>query len=315
MSKIEYVPRQFIPSSLAIIQQANEIIGGYQAQGFTLTLRQLYYQFVARDLFPEDRRWKWLKDKRKWIRDLNGTKNAQPNYAWLSSIISDARLAGLIDWDAIEDRTRYLRRYTTWDSVSQIIRSCVYSYNLDKWENQQYRPEVWIEKDALIGVIEGVCGRHEVLHFSCRGYVSQSEMHNAAKRYIRYIKEDKQPIMFHLGDHDPSGIDMTNDIINRMGIFGADVEVKRLALNMNQVEEYNPPPNPAKLTDSRCQNYIAEYGTSNSWELDALEPSVIDRIIENAIKPLIDQDKLQEVLDKEEQGKDKLREISDNLNE
>lgn len=80
-------------------------------------------------------------------------------------------------------------------------------------------------------------------------------------------------VILHLGDHDPSGIDMTRDISDRLELFGADVEVKRIALNWDQIDEFTPPPNPAKLSDSRAGAYIAEYG-DESWELDALEPTL-----------------------------------------
>lgn len=96
-----------------------------------------------------------------------------------------------------------------------------------------------------------------------------------------YLDAGQAPVILHLGDHDPSGIDMTRDIVARLEVFTdyAGIEVRRVALNMDQVEQYGPPPNPAKLTDSRVGQYIAVYGL-DSWELDALEPQVIVDLIE-----------------------------------
>lgn len=264
----EFVPRNFSGGSLAIIENANTIIEEYQAQGFTLTLRQLYYQFVARDLLP----------------------NKQSEYKRLGSIVNDARLAGLIDWDAIEDRTRNVRRISTWDDPAEIVSAVAEQYKEDLWAGQPYRPEIWIEKDALVGVIEPACQRYRVPHFACRGYTSQSEQYRAGKRFERVADNDQIPIVFHLGDHDPSGIDMTRDNLDRLCMFaGREVEVRRLALNMDQIRRYRPPPNPAKETDSRSGPYIEKFG-SKSWELDALDPTVIDRLIADNLDELIDAD-------------------------
>lgn len=264
----QFIEKSFRRDSLEIIERADEIIADYQAQGFSLTLRQLYYQFVARGLLP----------------------NRQSEYKRLGSIINDARLAGLIDWHAIEDRTRFLRTHSSWTDPSDIIRSAADSFALDLWEGQQYAPEVWVEKDALIGVIEPACNRFRVPYYACRGYSSQSEQWRAGQRYQNALNRGRFPIVFHLGDHDPSGIDMTRDNETRLSMFAREgIEVRRLALNWEQIEQYSPPPNPAKETDSRAAGYIERFGNS-SWELDALDPRVIDRLISSAIESVLDRD-------------------------
>lgn len=267
MPKIKYQNFRFKAETLAIIARANEIIAEYQAQGFDLTLRQLYYQFVARDIIP----------------------NTQKSYKNLGGIVNDARLAGLIDWDTIVDRTRQVRSLPHWDEPSDIVKSCSSQFNLDRWKGQKYRPEVWIEKDALVGVFEDVCEELDVPLFSCRGYTSQSEMWGAAQRMLRHTRHSKQtPVILHFGDHDPSGKDMSRDIVDRIEMFtGHTLVFNRLALNMDQVEQYEPPPNPAKITDSRARAYIAEFGRE-SWELDALEPAVLAQLVRTAIARLTD---------------------------
>ncbi len=292
MPKIAYIEKRFSASSLLIIQQANKIITDYQMQGFDLTLRQLFYQFVSRDLIS----------------------NKQTEYKRLGSIINDARLAGKIDWNSIEDRTRNLKALPYWDSPSEILETCARQFKLDKWENQEYRLEVWIEKDALIGVIENVCNKHDVSYFSCRGYTSQSEMWRAAQRLSAYYEDFGQPpIVIHLGDHDPSGIDMTRDITSRFLMFaeGDEPDVRRIALNRDQIDKYKPPPNPAKTTDSRYKTYILEHG-DESWELDALEPQVIADLIDNTISALKDEDKWDEKVEKENEEKAKLSQVAKN---
>ena len=266
MATETFVPRKFSAGSLKLIESANEIIDEYQAEGFTLTLRQLYYQFVSRDLI----------------------KNLQTEYKRLGSVINDARLAGLIDWDMIEDRTRNVRRSPSWSDPAQIISAVSQQYQEDLWDGQEFRVEVWIEKDALIGVIEPVCERWRLPYFACRGYSSQSEQYRAGKRFADWRMNGQVPVVLHLGDHDPSGIDMTRDNTDRLAMFAEDdVDVRRLALNMDQVRRYRPPPNPAKESDGRSGPYIEKYGPS-SWELDALDPKVIDRIIETEVKQLLD---------------------------
>lgn len=267
MPKIKYIDLPILRNKehLSIVAQANTIITEYQAQGFVLTLRQLYYQFVSRDLI----------------------KNTQKDYKRLGSIINDARLAGLIDWSALEDRTRNLAALAHWTDPTQIIESCASQFRVDLWAGQQHHVEVWIEKDALVGVIEGVCQEYDVPFFSCRGYTSQSEMWEAGQRLLRYRKHQQPPVILHFGDHDPSGIDMTRDIEERLSLFMGGLEVRRMALNFDQVEEYQPPPNPAKISDPRAGVYIVNHG-DESWELDALEPAVIADLIRQEIETLID---------------------------
>lgn len=285
MPKIAYTMKKFTSEHLRIIDQANAICNQYAAMGFTLTLRQLYYQFVSRALIA----------------------NKDTEYKRLGGIINDARLAGLIDWNHLEDRTRNLRSLSHWTTPGSIMASAASSYKVDRWRGQDYRPEVWIEKDALIGVIEGVCEANDVPYFSCRGYTSQSEVWGAGQRLIRYASDGYQPIILHLGDHDPSGIDMTRDITDRLDMFTRyeGVEVKRLALNFDQVETYQPPPNPAKMTDSRFQRYLEEHG-DESWELDALEPTVIAALIQDAIDAIRDPDLWEETEREENEARNLL---------
>lgn len=258
-----FKPRRFNKASRTVIDQANDIIAEYQADGLVLTLRQLYYQFVSRALLD----------------------NKQSNYKRLGSILSAGRLAGLVDWSAMEDITRNVRRLPSWDDPADIIYSAAASYKEDLWRStQKYVPEVWIEKDALLGVIERVCNKHRVPFYSCRGYSSQSETYEAGKRFEKVRLNQQIPIVLHLGDHDPSGLDMTRDNAKRLEMFAYEqVEVRRLALNFDQVQRYNPPPNPAKEKDSRAPAYMKRFGRK-SWELDALDPKVISQLIEDEIK-------------------------------
>lgn len=284
-----YRSKNFNRSSVLVIQQANEILEDYTNQGYVLTLRQLYYQFVARDLLP----------------------NLQKSYKRLGKIVNDARVAGLIDWDYLEDRTRNLQRMSHWNDPGHVIESAAGGYHIDKWHGQTYRPEVWIEKDALAGIIDGPCRDNDVPWFSVRGYNSQSEMHGAAMRLRSWRQDGQTPIIIHLGDHDPSGIHMTQDIIQRMEMFIGGVEVRRIALNMDQVNEYNPPPNYAKESDARFRGYVDEFGTESCWELDALEPVVLENLVLDEINSLRDQTPWDLLVAKEDRHKRLLSQVSD----
>ena len=284
------------------LRTAEDIIDEYRAQGLTLTVRQLYYQHVARGLISNNDR----------------------EYKKLGNLISDGRMAGLIDWSSIVDRTRFIRRNNHWHHPADIIEASANQFRYDLWQDQPQRVEVWIEKDALVGVIEGVCRELDVPYFSCRGYVSSSAMWRAGQRIGAYLDAGQKTTILHLGDHDPSGVQMTEDMQDRLITFTTgdimhdaldafedegheDIAVEarrffdernrqelaaptvtRIALTMDQVDEYQPPPNPAKLSDSRSGPYIERYGRQ-SWELDALEPTVLRDLIRANVEARRDQ--------------------------
>jgi hypothetical protein len=279
---------RFRQATLAQIDEANEIIGAYRTLGFILTLRQLFYQFVSRAALA----------------------NTHAEYKRLGRTVTDARRAGGIDWGAIEDRTRNVRRLPTWNDPSEIINACVSQYRESLWSRQPYRPEVRIEKDALIGVIEGVSNEFRAPYFSCRGNVSESEMYAAGKRFADYLEQGQVPVVLHLGDHDPNGLDMTRDIRERLALFARqEIEVRRLALNLDQTAEL--PPNFAKEKDSRYAAYVRQFGR-DCWELDALSPDVISGLVRDALDGLIDAQAWAEAMASEEENRAVLIKASDN---
>lgn len=325
MPKIFYESWKPNARSLELVAIAANICDDYARQGYNLTLRQIYYQFVAR----------------------GHIENNMRSYKNLGTVINKARLAGLLDWSHITDRTRNLVANSHWDTPSDIISSAATSFAFDKWDDQPARVEVWVEKEALADVVQRAAGRHDCAWFSCRGYVSQSELWGAARRHLRYLLDGQRVVVIHLGDHDPSGIDMTRDITDRLQKFvvsdwharrGAEdrtrygqilddiradigidswvdpITVNRIALNMDQVEQYDPPPNPAKLTDSRATDYVENYGT-DSWELDALDPATLDALIEDAIDEVKDHDRFEARTEEQEEAREILTAVSDRWSE
>lgn len=227
MPLITYVPWKPNDSSIEIVNHANEILSEYNELGYDLSLRQLYYQFVSRDLIS----------------------NNQKSYNRLGSIVSKARDAGMIDWYDIEDRGRSIYGYPHYESGEQFINSVVSRFHLDLWEGQPLKVQVWVEKDALSDVISKAASKWDCPYFACKGYVSASAMWSGSQDMLN--DECNEWVVLHLGDHDPSGIDMTRDIQDRINNYvtpwkphhnKTTVEVKRISLNMDQINEYNPPP-------------------------------------------------------------------------
>lgn len=266
------------------VARANGIVEHYQAQGLTLTLRQLYYQHVVR----------------------NYITNEEKSYKRLGKLISDARLSGLIDWGAIEDRVRVPRTPPEFANLDELLDAAFNSFRLPRWDGQQNYVELWVEKDALSGVLSPLAREFHVTLMVNKGYSSQSAMYEASKRFIAHENAGQSTILLYLGDHDPSGEDMVRDIRDRLHMFGSTVDVRKLALTMAQVEEYNPPPNPAKMTDSRAQAYVQIHG-DESWEVDALPPEVLAELIREAFADVVDIDLMEEVKEREESDKVLLR--------
>lgn len=270
----------FRSDSLNLIAHSEEIVTDYLSQGLKLTLRQLYYQLVAKNII----------------------KNEERSYKNLSSLVSDARLAGMLDWEAIEDRIRVPVIPSEWSSIQDLVDSALYSYRLPRWETQENYVELWVEKDALAGVLRPLAHEYHVPMMVNRGYSSQSAMYEASKRYLN---QEKTLTLLYLGDFDPSGEDMVRDISDRMEMFGIGVMVKKIALTLDQIKKYNPPPNPAKHSDPRSRKFIEKYGAS-SWEVDAINPSELQKIITREIEHYIDKDAMRIIVRKENDDKMKL---------
>lgn len=266
----------------------NKIIDEYAEEGYTLTLRQLYYQLVSRDIIL----------------------NKQSEYAKLSTLLVKGRMAGIVDWEAIEDRVRvpFLPYWVT--GISGAINDTIEQYRLNRQEGQSVYIELWVEKDALSGVLRRITEHYHINLMVNRGYSSCSAMHDAYKRLKKEEKKGKETYILYLGDHDPSGLDMVRDIRERLEEFGVYPEVRQIGLTMEQIEEFSPPPNPAKIKDPRAKEYIEKYG-GTSWEVDALNPKTLHKLVRENVEGLIDLELFQEQIQKEERDKEKLESFGD----
>lgn len=291
MPKISY--KQWKPTApiIALLSLVVDIVGEYEAQGFDLTVRQVYYQMVAR----------------------GHIKNETREYNRLKRIIDRGRLAGMIDWTTIVDRTRKVHRLPTWDDPAGFLWETSGWYRTDRWWGQDVRFEVWVEKEALAGVFQKVCDELHVPLLACRGYLSSSAAWRAARRMEVHMDNDQAVTILHFGDHDPSGVHMTMDNDYRQLLFNHNREIKvtveRLALNMAQVEEFNPPPNPAKMSDPRSAGYVERFGKI-SWELDALQPAYLAELVRNRVLADRDEDAWAVAVEEDDDNERRLEVVS-----
>ena len=292
--KIAYKdPKNLRNSTRILLDDIIRILEDYKNQGYKLTLRQLYYQLVSSDIL----------------------ENKVQNYAKLSRILTDARLCGFVDWEIIEDRIRIPQRPSQWDSISDIVSAALSQYRKDRHYSQENYIEVWVEKDALSGILEPITKKYHLNLMVNRGYSSITAMFNASQRLQNEIDKGKECTILYLGDHDPSGLDMIRDIKDRMSTFQIDdLDVNQIALTQSQIKKYNPPPNPAKENDPRSKWYIEEFGYT-SWELDALKPQVLTKLLESKITKLLDLELYEEIILEENQEKEQLEAFVEGLNQ
>lgn len=292
MAKIKFADYRLSAASLERIDDINEIGQEYLDIGQKITLRQLYYQLVSRDYIP----------------------NKQTEYSKLSTLTTKGRMAGLIDWDLIEDRLRKPETPYFVKDIADALEDTLYQYRLNLQVNQPYKVIVIVEKDALSGVLERVTKKYMIPLLVNRGYGSCTVM---KMLYDIFRKDGRPAIILYIGDHDPSGLDMIRDVFSRVSEFQSrgsiSLEIRHIALTKLQIKQYAPPPNPAKLKDPRADKYIAEHG-SVSYEVDALRPPVLTQILDDAIRDLLDMDLFNEMLREEERQKYVLSELIEQIN-
>jgi hypothetical protein len=279
--------------NIEYLDKVNPIIDYYIKLDHKMTLRQLHYQTVIKGLF------------------LNNDKA----YKKISRELTKGRMAGYVDWDVIEDRLRQVQIPYIYDSVYDAIRDTALTYRIDRMQGQENYIEIWVEKDALSGVLNKITRPYHVPLMVNRGFSSTSAMYDSAKRFIKHIENGQNGVLLYIGDHDPSGLYMYEDIQKRLSEFGLTyMEYRRIALTLEQVEKYDLIPNDLKMSDKRASWYIDTTGCKNSFEVDALDPLILDQILEDEIKNFIDYNLYSQVCKREQHEKKKLREIAESYN-
>lgn len=281
-----------------VIARVKEVIGQYKIR---LTLRQIYYRLVSSQFIPPTR----------------------SGYVRLSKILVYARLKGLIPIDAMVDRTRrsiggdyeYHNHEQYFNDSFDYFKNCQDYYNLPFWLKQLHYIEVWLEKDALSSLFNEVTKKYHVKIVPVRGYSSVTFLYEACKRLkkIQTEQKEKEIVVLFFGDFDPSGLDIERVVLEYLEKFGVDLGVQferfsRVALNLEHVQNYQLPPNPTKKADPRAETYISQYGDV-CWELDAIEPLELQRILGDSIVKYLDKSILAERNEKQERLREEIKKM------
>ncbi len=268
-----------------ITENSERIVSRYAAGA--LTIRGLHYQLVGL-----------------------GMTNSMRHYKRVVTAMIAARREGLIHYGTFSDHDRGMESQTDWEetiyenaieSGKDSIKFWMEYYRTNRWENQEYYPELWIEKKALIGTFKRPCDNWDVALSACKGYPSLTFLYEASQRFDEAEGKGKKPIILYFGDYDPSGEDIPRSIKeNLWKDFGVDVEVKRIALMEDQVVKWNLPPAPAKSGDSRT----ASWDGLGQVELDAVSPERLSVLINNSIQDIFDDDAYNELQEREDQERE-----------
>jgi hypothetical protein len=266
--------------TIRIVETAYSVLSEYHP----MTVRQVYYQLVARHII----------------------ENKRSQYQAVSNALRDARKFGEIPWEWIEDRLRRPRTVGMWADLAEFAVMAAEGYRRDVWATQDHLVEVWLEKDALSGLFEDVLRPYGVTLNVGRGYDGWSSIRNAAMRYRAWDNRDEVPervdgkysdggvTILYFGDFDPSGRDMVRSLRERIGFFGTYPDIVISALLRSDIDEYDLPPDFAKRSDSRSASFIAEHGDV-SVELDALPIQALLSRLESEVLRLMDLDALEKV--------------------
>lgn len=218
----------------------------------------------------------------------------------------DARWDDQIDFDTFSDLDRAIVGETEYkktileneiSTAKQQINLWMTNYHKNHWENQPYYPEIFIEKKALQGVFSETCKRYDIALGACKGYPSLTFLNEASIRFMEAHENGKKPIIIYFGDYDPSGEDIPRSIHENIDRFGVNVEIRRIALMEYQVVEWELPPAPTKITDTRS----AKWNGLGQVELDAVKPEKLIQLCESAIKDIFDEDIYDQLLEIEQE--------------
>lgn len=257
--------------SLERLEQILKIINSYD---FALTIRQIYYQLITRQIIPQP---------------VDG-KEAERVYKRLSNLCVNGRDEGILPEEGFADNLRKADKPSAWLDLNGFMETVKRSYNKDKWQNQPKYLEIWTEKDALRSVLTEITYQYDVSLMVARGQLSRTAIYEASNRYK--AKSDKKCYLYYCGDFDPSGLSIYESIKERLEAFGVFIRYERIALTEGQIEKYKLPSDPGKQSDPNYKKFVDRYGDDKVVELDSLPPDVLRKIVEDCILQNIDPNSL-----------------------
>lgn len=291
-------PKEFSSKKAMLKWVAGDIL---EASDGPMTLRQLHYRFVAKNLID----------------------NNEGQYSYLGEAVKEARIDGKIPWGYVDDRTRgthagdddHVSRRDYFENRHGWLKNAADTYELPRWTDQPGYVEVWVEKEALAGVFADACEPLGVTAFPCRGYPSVTALHEAAERLREaYHSEDRWCRILYFGDFDPSGQDIERNIRDELHDTFAlpAVEVERVALNRAQIDARGLPPQPAKRSDSRYEDFAESHGDM-AVELDAIHPRELREMIREEVNDHFDEKVHERVLERQAEDSEWIQERVDEV--
>jgi hypothetical protein len=247
-----------------------------------MTLRQVYYQLVARQFI----------------------ENHRKEYKRVKEALVHARKSGLIPWDWIEDRTRQPRIVPMWRDLSEFSEVVLRSYRKKVWNDQPLYVEVWLEKEALSGFFRQVLDPYGITLNVGRGNDSHCSIIGLAER----CEGKRSPAILCFTDFDPTGEDMRRDLKERLAYFRCRAEIVPCALLKEDIGRYELPSDFAKKSGSRTKKFIEKYG-EEVVELDSLPVDILKRRILEEIEKRIDLEGLERTRKAQERERQELQEI------
>ncbi len=225
-----------------------------------MTVRQVYYRMVSAQVIDK----------------------TEAQYDTVCRLLTAMRRDREIPYGWLADATRWQRKPRTFSSLPEMLENSQRFYRRAIWDSQKVYVEVWLEKDALSGVLFDVTAEWDVPLMVTRGYPSLSFLHSAA---AEIANQDKPCHLYYFGDHDPSGIDIPRRVLKELQGFAPDAEIhfERVAVTRHQIEDYNLTTRPTKKSDSRSKSFVGE-----SVEVDAIPPNNLRDLVRKCITQHID---------------------------
>jgi len=255
-----------------------------------ITIRHLFYLLVSQGIIEK----------------------TEAAYKALCSHLSKWRRSGAVPWNSFTDSTRWHIQGTTFDNMQDALNTTVETYRRNLWADQDHYLEVWVEKDAIAGIVAPKANAFGVPVFVCRGFASLSSLFSAANTFRRMAEAGKKVIIYHFGDYDPSGVAAGQSVLKAMrDDFRVELQFIRAAVTEEQIEEMNLPTRPTKTTGTHARHWTG----GRSVELDAMPAAELRRLVESCITRHIDVDAWNTLRRTEEMERETLRQMRDNFRE